>query len=80
MSARKHNMKLINSVGSLKLRLSAKKTRLAPGQNALGGSSFHVCHFNRSMPSALSTYFSYSGSVEPVFILRRKYFSKAILA
>ncbi len=34
----------------------------------------------RSMPSALSTYFSNAGSELPVFILRMKYFSKAILA
>src|SRR3546814_7769760 len=34
----------------------------------------------RMMPSSLSTYFSYTGSVLPDFIFIRKYFSKAILA
>src|SRR5690606_21583032 len=34
----------------------------------------------RSMPSSLSTYFSYTGSVWPDFIFIRKYFSNATLA
>src|SRR5690606_20761522 len=34
----------------------------------------------RMMPSSLSTYFSYTGSVLPDFIFIRKYFSKATLA
>src|SRR3546814_10685376 len=34
----------------------------------------------RMMPSSLSTYFSYTGSVLPDFIFIRRYFSKAFLA
>src|SRR3990167_8862179 len=35
---------------------------------------------SRTMPKALSTYFSYTGSELPFLILRMKYFSNAILA
>ena len=37
-------------------------------------------YFRRTTPISLSTYFSYTGSVLPFFILRMKYFSKPILA